>query len=77
MSDKFGEHRPEPRREMDLQPLKIQRACTCPDHIMLEFSVNIDTYSNPLEAVRDMLQGKEPEVAKQWVPIIRVLTGYN
>jgi len=88
--DKFGEKRPAKRDEWGNDyrpasvpmPFKVEKACdpkVCRDHVTIIYSVEQDmpSVSNPMEMLQMMMTGQEIPVAKQWVPIIRVLNGYN
>jgi hypothetical protein len=85
MSDKYGEHRPDtpgdkeprPGSRFELRPLKIERACQCPDHLMMQFSIEADVMTDPIQALQALILGEKPETSKQWVPVMRVLAGYN
>lgn len=78
--DKFGETRPQQPRVIDARPYKIAKACKCNDHIVMEYSLELEMPKrglNQLDMIRMAMAGEEVPMELQWVPTMRVLASYN
>ena len=78
--DKFGETRPGQPRVIDARPYRIAKACKCSDHIVLEYSLELELPKaglNQLDMLRMAMAGEQIPMEMQWVPVSRVLASYN
>jgi hypothetical protein len=68
-------------RTFQLMPLQVKKSCHpehCLDHVTMTYSVEMDVSAvTGLETAVMMMQGQEIPTERRWVPITRVLVGYN